>query len=114
VRAPLVAGRAISLADPSGPIEAAKESMATVRSATNPSSRELNRQGVTAEVRDAHARYYRDLATAAAVGLRSMDLAAWLDRLNIEHANLRAALDWSLASGADETAAGIAAALYPF
>ena len=28
------------LADPSGPIEAAKESMATVKSATNPSSRE--------------------------------------------------------------------------
>jgi hypothetical protein len=40
VRAPLVAGLAISLADPSGPIEAAKESMATVKSATNPSSRE--------------------------------------------------------------------------
>jgi hypothetical protein len=75
---------------------------------------ELNRQGVTAEVRDAHARYYLDLATAAAVGLRSKDLAAWLDRLTIEHANLRAALDWSLVAGADETAAGIAAALYPF
>ena len=75
---------------------------------------ELNRRGLTAEVRDAHARYYLDLATAAAVGLRSRDLAAWLDRLNIEHANLRAALDWSLAAGADETAAGIAAALYPF
>jgi predicted ATPase/DNA-binding SARP family transcriptional activator len=75
---------------------------------------ELNRQGVTAEVRDAHARYYFDLATAAAVGLRSKDLASWLDRLNLEHANLRAALDWSLASDANETAAGIAAALYPF
>ena len=40
VRAPMVAGMAISLADPGGPIEAAKESMATVRSATNPPSRE--------------------------------------------------------------------------
>jgi hypothetical protein len=40
VQAPFVAGLAISLADPSGPIEAAKESMATVKSATNPSSRE--------------------------------------------------------------------------
>jgi hypothetical protein len=40
VRAPFVAGLAISLADPSGPIEAAKESMATVKSATNPSRRE--------------------------------------------------------------------------
>lgn len=40
VRAPFVAGLAISLADPGGPIEAAKETMATLRSATSPSSRE--------------------------------------------------------------------------
>ena len=40
VRAPMVAGMAISLADPGGPIEATKESMATLKSATNPPSRE--------------------------------------------------------------------------
>jgi hypothetical protein len=40
VRAPFVAGMAISLADPGGPIEAAKESMASIKSATNPPSRE--------------------------------------------------------------------------
>jgi hypothetical protein len=40
VRAPLVAGLAISLADPGGPIEAAKETMATLKSATNPPSHE--------------------------------------------------------------------------
>ena len=40
VRAPMVAGLAISLADPGGPIEAAKESMATLKRATNPPSRE--------------------------------------------------------------------------
>ena len=39
-RAPLVAGLAISLADPGGPIETAKESMATLKNATNPPSRE--------------------------------------------------------------------------
>jgi hypothetical protein len=39
-RAPFVAGMAISLADPGGPIEMAKETMATMRSATNPPSRE--------------------------------------------------------------------------
>jgi hypothetical protein len=39
-RAPFVAGLAISLADPGGPIEAAKESMAAMKSATNPPSRE--------------------------------------------------------------------------
>ena len=40
VRAPFVAGLAISLADPGGPIEAAKETMAMIRTATNPPSRE--------------------------------------------------------------------------
>jgi hypothetical protein len=39
-RAPFVAGMAISLADPGGPIEIAKESMATVKTAINPPSRE--------------------------------------------------------------------------
>lgn len=40
VRAPFVAGMAISLADPGGPIEATKETMATMKAATNPPSRE--------------------------------------------------------------------------
>ena len=40
VRAPFVAGLAITLADPGGPFEAAKESMAALTSATNPPSRE--------------------------------------------------------------------------
>jgi hypothetical protein len=39
-RAPLVAGIAISLADPGGPIEVAKETMASLRSATLPPSQE--------------------------------------------------------------------------
>src|SRR3954468_1660567 len=40
VRAPFVAGMVITLADPGGPIEAAKESMASIKAATNPPSRE--------------------------------------------------------------------------
>ncbi len=40
VRAPFVAGMAITLADPGGPIEAAKETMAALKGATNPPSRE--------------------------------------------------------------------------
>ena len=39
-RAPFVAGMALSLADPGGPIEMGKETMATLRSATSPPSRE--------------------------------------------------------------------------
>ena len=40
VRAPFVAGLAITLADPGGPFETAKESMAAHQSAPNPPSRE--------------------------------------------------------------------------
>ncbi|MGW5239346.1 hypothetical protein ACWEOW_10480 [Monashia sp. NPDC004114] len=40
VRAPFVAGMAISLADPGGPFEMGKETMATIKSATNPPTRE--------------------------------------------------------------------------
>ena len=40
VRAPFVAGLAISIADPGGPIEVAKESVAMIKAATNPTSRE--------------------------------------------------------------------------
>ena len=50
VRAPFVAGLAISLADPGGPIEAGKETMATMKSATNPPSREQLLAEVALEV----------------------------------------------------------------
>ncbi len=50
IRAPMVAGLAISLADPGGPIEAAKETMASMRSATNPPSREQLLAEVALEV----------------------------------------------------------------
>ena len=53
-RAPFVAGMAISLADPGGPIELAKETSASLKAATNPPSREqlltdiaLDIQGMT-------------------------------------------------------------------
>ena len=50
VRAPLLAGMAISLADPGGPIEATKETMATLKSATSPPSREQLLAEVALEV----------------------------------------------------------------
>ena len=40
VRSPFVAGMAISMADPGGPIEIAKESVGMLRAATSPTSRE--------------------------------------------------------------------------
>jgi hypothetical protein len=50
VRAPFVAGLAITLADPGGPIEATKETMGTLKAATNPPSREQLLAEVALEV----------------------------------------------------------------
>ena len=59
VRAPMVAGMAISLADPGGPIEATKETMATVKIATNPPSREQLLAEVALEIQ-AEAQQHRN------------------------------------------------------
>jgi hypothetical protein len=50
VRAPFVAGLAITLADPGGPFEVTKETMGTLKAATNPPSREQLLAEVALEV----------------------------------------------------------------
>jgi hypothetical protein len=50
VRAPFIAGLAITLSDPGGPFELTKESMATMKAATNPPSREQLLADVALEV----------------------------------------------------------------
>jgi non-specific serine/threonine protein kinase len=62
-----------------------------------------------ADVRDRHARHFRALASQAAAQLHGPDQVRWFDRLDREHANLRAALGW-LISTADAAAATALAA----
>lgn len=50
-RAPFVAGMAISLADPGGPIELTKETMATLKAASSPPSQEELLVSVSQEIR---------------------------------------------------------------
>jgi hypothetical protein len=50
LRAPIVAGMAISIADPGGPIEVSKELMATLRAATAPQSEDPLVTAVSHEV----------------------------------------------------------------
>jgi len=54
-------------------------------------------------IRARHCEWYVSLAEQAKPQLRSAEQALWLDRLEVEHNNLRAALEWSIAhSGAGD------------
>jgi predicted ATPase/class 3 adenylate cyclase/DNA-binding CsgD family transcriptional regulator len=56
----------------------------------------LSTSGEMETVRQAHAAYYLMLAEEAARELKGPQQAVWLERLEQEHDNLRAALQWSL------------------
>lgn len=62
-------------------------------------------------VRQAHAAYFLRLAEEAAPHLHLGDQAFWLERLDEEHANLRAACAWFAAAGDDEAMLRMVAAL---
>jgi tetratricopeptide (TPR) repeat protein len=46
-------------------------------------------------IRERHLTYFVDLAERAEPNLRAFDMIMWLDRLEAEHDNIRAALDWA-------------------
>lgn len=58
--------------------------------------------------RQAHVTYYLTLAEEAAQGYRGEQQAAWLERLEREHDNLRATLSWSLEPAQAESRIGMA------
>jgi predicted ATPase/class 3 adenylate cyclase len=70
-----------------------------------------------AEAAEVHRRFrawFLDLARRAAPELAGPDQRAWLDRLELEHDNLRATIDRAAADGDGETAIGLAFALWRF
>ncbi|HET7037693.1 MAG TPA: NB-ARC domain-containing protein, partial [Thermomicrobiaceae bacterium] len=77
-------------------------------------AQQLDEAGERARVKSAHARFYHALATRAALFLHGPDQIAWLDQLEAEHDNLRAALQWSLAEGDPVLGLHLAVALSPF
>ena len=72
----------------------------------------LARRGVLDEARRAHAAYFLALAERAAPQTLGPQRKAWLDQLESELDNLRAARRWFVESGATEEAMRLAAALY--
>ncbi len=62
----------------------------------------LQRRGELQAARRAHAHYYLALAEQAEPELNGPNQVAWVERLEQEHDNLRAALDWALEKVTDE------------
>lgn len=74
----------------------------------------LRECGEMEEARRAHAAYYFSLANEAYPHLSSSAQLAWLARLEQEHENLRAALEWLVGAGEAEQALRLCGALEPF
>ena len=75
---------------------------------------QIGASGEEAEMRDRHAAYYLGLAEAAVPMLRSAAQVRWLDWLEADHDNLRAAGDWFHHTGRTEEELRLAAALHWF
>src|SRR6266446_2289782 len=77
----------------------------------------LEALGVNQELemaRQSHAEYYLRLAEEAEEHLEGTEQAVWLERLEREYANLRAALQWMLEQHAHEMALRLSGALFHF
>ena len=70
--------------------------------------------GQAETVRDRHLANFLALTEEAAPQLVGADQAAWLDQLEAEHDNLRAALSWAHERGASEAGLRLAAAAWRF
>ncbi|MBA3945717.1 MAG: tetratricopeptide repeat protein [Herpetosiphonaceae bacterium] len=64
--------------------------------------------------REQHANFFLQLALTAAPHLQGPQQRFWLDQLEVDHDNLRVALQWSLEHGATELGLRLAAALGEF
>ncbi len=74
----------------------------------------LDAAGEAAAIRERHRRWFRDLAEAAAPHLAGTEQRRWLDRLEVEHDNVRAAIDGAVEEGDAETAVRLGFACWRF
>jgi predicted ATPase/transcriptional regulator with XRE-family HTH domain len=75
---------------------------------------QLEAHGEADLMRRHHAAYFLLLAEAAEPKIRGPEQLAWLERLEAEHDNLRAALGWTVKQGEAETALQLAGRLHWF
>lgn len=76
--------------------------------------RELEAEGRIPELTRRHALAYLALAETAAPHLPGGDQPKWLDRLGVDHANLRAAMRWSIEAGDVDVALRLLAGLWRY
>jgi non-specific serine/threonine protein kinase len=74
----------------------------------------LSESGEAEQVREQHAGYYAALAEEAEPELKGERQVAWLERFELDHDNLRAAISWSLEQGKLQGAAQLGWALWLF
>ena len=65
-------------------------------------------------VRERHAVFFRDLADQTRTAWSGPEYAGWMDRLELERGNLRAALAWAVADGRAELALQLTCAMHFF
>lgn len=75
---------------------------------------QLELAGETEQTRNTHLAHFLELAEQAATHLTGAEQARWVLRLEAEHSNLRAALEWAWQSGQAEPAARLCTALWRF
>ena len=83
----------------------------TIREYTLEKLEELDEAAIT---RQEHATYYLGLAELAELNLQGKEQVMWLQRLNEDHENFRAALEWAFDRSQYEMVARIAGALHHF
>jgi predicted ATPase/class 3 adenylate cyclase len=74
----------------------------------------LELSGNAREIRRLHAEYFLALAEHGASEQQESEEATWLERLDLEHDNMRAALSWTLQSEEAELGMRLAGALWQF
>ncbi|MCH8186721.1 MAG: tetratricopeptide repeat protein [Chloroflexi bacterium] len=74
----------------------------------------LAETGRTEDVRGRHASFFMSLAERAGPELATSQQVLWLDRLESDYDNFRAAMTWAMESGHGETALRVASALFWF
>jgi predicted ATPase/transcriptional regulator with XRE-family HTH domain len=76
---------------------------------------QLDLSGEAEKIRRRHLAYYLDMALAAQPRLlKGPDQETWLQRLELEHDNIRTALGWALEQGGNESALQLAGAIWKF